>query len=218
MKVSYFDFILSGIAFTFLNLSSWLITMKFMSFSFLVYLSDYSSIISILVYLTSYGVLSGGLIHVLLRIRPIKCGEFSFENSNFTYWKLLTMIHYFGFRSLFLFHIAPMMPLLLRLYGAKVGSNVAIGGILDSPYLITLEDNCVIGYGAIVSANIHTNGKTIIGPVRVGEGSTVGVYSLVMPNTTVGKGAVLAPHSILTLGSQVPEFESWKGHPARKWN
>lgn len=217
MKVTPIDFLLSGFFMALLWGLAWLLCFVFLEPSLVKYFGIYASVANILLFVSFYGLFSGLLLQLMLKIRTLKCGEFTSESHEFTYWKLLTVLHYFGLRALFLFQVAPAQPMLARLFGAKVGSNVAIGGFLDSPFLISIGDNCTVGNSSIVSGNLSVNGKLIIGKIQIGANSTVGVFSTVMPNTKMGQNTILGPNSILTVGAQIPDGESWKGHPARKW-
>ncbi|MBK7961873.1 MAG: hypothetical protein IPK04_12155 [Bdellovibrionales bacterium] len=109
-----------------------------------------------------------------------------------------------------MFNLEPAMPLIGRLFGAKIGKNVAIGGILDSPFLIEIGDLCILGRGSIISGNVSLSGRTNVGPVKIGPGSTIGVYSLVMPHTTIGARVTIAPHSVVVSGTNIPDGEVWK--------
>lgn len=217
MKTSPLDFILSGISMGVLWLASWSISFYPIADFLFDKTPRYAGVITILICLNCYGILSGLLIRVTLWIKPIGLGPLKSDSSDFTYWKFLTMLHFFGQRALFLFNVAPAQPLLARLFGAKVGSNVAIGGFLDSPFLISVGDHCIIGNGSIISGNVHLSGTTSIGAVSIGPHTTIGVYSMVMPDTEIGAGATIAPNSVVVSGTRIPAGETWKGNPARKW-
>lgn len=217
MKTSPLDFILGFSALVTINLACWFISMRTISPLLEGYLKAYLPIFDVLLYVTLFGIFAALILRTLLWFRPLKMGEFDFNSVEFAYWKFITMLHYFGYRALFLFHVEPMIPFLGRLFGAKIGANAAIGGILDSPYLVTIGDNCILGRGSLITGNLLLKDKLILGPVKIKENAMVGVYSIVMPNAVLGQGSVLAPSSVLFAGSKVPDGESWKGHPARKW-
>lgn len=218
MKISPLDFLYSGVC----TIGLWLVAGGFLfagPANFLIHnLGGYGYLVNIAVLATGYGFLSGLLLRSLLLVRPIAQGDLNPEGADFVYWKLLTIIHYFGLRALFLFKLEPAMPMLGRLFGAKIGKNVAIGGILDSPFLIEIGDLCILGRGSIVSGNVSLSGRTNVGPVKIGQGSTIGVFSIIMPHTTIGAGVTVAPHSVVVSGTIIPDGEVWKGNPARKWS
>lgn len=217
LKVSPWDFLYSAICVIGLSLAAGGILFVGLANFLIQNLGAYGYLTNVAILVTVYGVLSGFLLRFLLMVRPIGQGDLNSEGADFAYWKLLTIIHYFGLRALFLFNLEPAMPLIGRLFGAKIGKNVAIGGILDSPFLIEIGDLCILGRGSIISGNVSLSGRTNVGPVKIGPGSTIGVYSLVMPHTTIGARVTIAPHSVVVSGTNIPDGEVWKGNPARKW-
>jgi maltose O-acetyltransferase len=52
------------------------------------------------------------------------------------------------------------------------------------------------------------------GPVEIGDYVFIGPRSIILPNTKIGKGAVVAAGAIVT--KDIPEFEIWGGVPAKK--
>ncbi|MCK6597516.1 MAG: hypothetical protein L6Q37_04065 [Bdellovibrionaceae bacterium] len=140
------------------------------------------------------------------------------DSAEFTYWKLVTMIHYIAEKSLFLLNQAAFAPIIAKLFGAKIGKNVAIGGKIDSPYFIELEDNVVLGHGTLISGNYIQHDKLHLGKVKIKRNSTIGVYSVVFPNTIIEEDVSVAIGSMVNPGTHIPAGETWKGNPARKWN
>lgn len=219
MKTTFFDYLSIGSLITILILASW----KFSTFIYSL-LPIYNStilieilIVCIFIFPIIYGVFSAVLVRYILFFKPLPVGEFSMQDSVFQYWKLLTMLYMFGQRALFLVSFPPMIPVIARLFGAKIGKNVAIGGTIDTPFLVSIGDNSVLGFGSLISGNIVFNDKIIIGRVDIGANSTVGIYSVIMPNVRIGHNVLLVTNSVLIQGSEIPDNEIWKGHPARKW-
>ncbi len=52
------------------------------------------------------------------------------------------------------------------------------------------------------------------GPVEIGDYVFIGPRSIILPNTKIGKGAVVAAGAIVT--KDIPDFEIWGGVPAKK--
>ena len=217
MKTSFFDFVLCGFVIT-LILASSLATVYFGIGPFSKqYLNDYHIIVNFFLFLLFYGLLSGVAIQVLIRVKPLQLGEFAMDHPNFTYWKLLTITYRLGEFFLFPFTTVFTKPLVVKLFGAKIGKNVAIGGIIDDPYLISIGDNSIIGQNALVAGNASMNGKIHFGKVTIGSGVTVGVNSVVLPDVELGNNSVLSIGSVLLPGTKVSSDETWRGNPARKW-
>lgn len=217
MKVTFSDYLVAGLIMTMMWGASAFLTFVILSPYLISIFSYYGYVIAIMLFITFYGFISGLTLRFLLFFKPLKLGEFSMDDKNFAYWKLLTNICMFGQRTLFLLSFPPMIPFLAKFFGAKIGKNVAIGGNIDSPFLITVGDNTVLGHGSLISGNIIQNGKIILGPVHIGSHSTLGVYSFVPPNVEIGDNVMITAGSVITLGCKIPNNEIWKGNPARKW-
>lgn len=217
MKTSPFDFILCGIVIT-LILGSSLFLMYFGIAPFTKsYLKEYHVIVDFFLFLLSYGLLSGFVIQLLIIIKPLQLGEFSMDHPQFTYWKLLSITYRLGEFFLFPFTTVFTKPLIIKLFGAKIGKNVAIGGCIEDPYLITIGDNSIIGHNSLVCGNASMNGKITFGKVIIGDNVTIGINSVVLPDSEIGDGSILSIGSVILFGTKVPSGEIWRGNPARKW-
>ena len=164
-----------------------------------------------------YGLLSAMLVRVLLKIRPMKPGEYSMDSSVFTYWKLLTIVYRLGQGALNPFTPVFVKPLVEILFGARVGADVALGGTIDDPYMVTIGAGAVLGNASLVSGNMVYGGKFVCGAVNIGAGATIGVNSVILPGTEVGENVTLLGGSYVMPGTKIPAGETWRGNPARKW-
>jgi acetyltransferase-like isoleucine patch superfamily enzyme len=106
---------------------------------------------------------------------------------------------------------------LYRLVGMRIGSDVCIspGVIMDPlfPELIELEDGCCLGIGCRLLTHEYTATNFRLGPVRIGKGSVVGVFSTVRCGTTVGARVTVGANSFVN--RDVPEGLVVGGVPAR---
>ena len=50
--------------------------------------------------------------------------------------------------------------------------------------------------------------------VKIGNDVWLGAYSVIMPGTRIGDGAIIGAHSVVN--TDVPDYEIWAGIPARK--
>lgn len=216
VKTSYLDFLLSGSAITFLVgaalglnwlLGPWLKTV----------FGDYYVIAGFFLVLLAYGLLSALLVRLLLRFRPIPPGVYGADSPVFTYWKLVTVVYRLGQGALLPFTNEFNRPLVVALFGGRIGANVAIGATIDDPYQVTVGEGAVLGHNAMISGNVLFGGKLTCGTVRIGARVTVGVNSVVLPGTEIGDDAVLMGGSYLMPGTTIPAGETWRGNPARKW-
>jgi serine acetyltransferase len=95
--------------------------------------------------------------------------------------------------------------------GVKIGTNVWIGYdvVLDTsqPSLITLEDGCVLNMRVTVLAHFRESKG-----VKIGCNAFIGAGALILPNVTIGEGAVVAAGSVVT--RSVPAMTMVQGNPA----
>lgn len=63
--------------------------------------------------------------------------------------------------------------------------------MIDDPYLAEVGDGAVLGSASLVSGNMLHGGKLTCGLVKISAGATVGINSVVFPNTLVGEKSTL---------------------------
>nr|WP_243748635.1 DapH/DapD/GlmU-related protein [Pseudomaricurvus alcaniphilus] len=134
----------------------------------------------------------------------------------FTWWKLFTVIYEFGRGALLPFTTVFAKPLVAKLFGASVGKDIALGGHLVDPQLISIGDEAIIGQGSVVTAHTITSGKLILSPVFIHRNATVGVNAVVMSGVSIGEGSVVTAGSVVPPDTKIPAMELWGGMPAKK--
>jgi acetyltransferase-like isoleucine patch superfamily enzyme len=216
MKSTVRDYVVSGVAIAFL-LALTLGTIWLLQPLSRTLFSDYHVIVELLLGLWVYGLLSAGLVRVLLRVRAVAPRTYDMGDPMFSYWMLLTVLYRLGKGALR--PVAPFFaqPLVEALFGARVGRNVALGGSIDDPYQVTLGDDVIVGDSSLVSGNYISGGKLVCGTVTIGAGATIGAHCVILPNTEIEAGAIVAGGSFVMPGTRIPAGESWRGNPARKW-
>jgi acetyltransferase-like isoleucine patch superfamily enzyme len=106
---------------------------------------------------------------------------------------------------------------LYRWIGVRVGerTSMALSATLDIffPELISLGDNCIVGYHTIVLAHEFLGEELRTGPVVIGRDVVIGASCTVLPGVVIGDGAVIAAHSLVN--RDVAPGERVGGVPAR---
>jgi serine acetyltransferase len=217
MKTSPLDYVLSGLFITVILAAAIALVAFVVAPLTRAWLGDYHAIANVALGLLAYGLLSALVLRLLLRWRRIEPGEYTMDSPVFTYWKLLTIVYRMGQGALRPFTPVFVKPVVEMLFGAKVGTDVALGGTIDDPYMVTIGDDVVLGNASLVSANVINNGKIVFGRVIIGAGATVGANAVVLPGCEIGENAVLMGGAMLMAGTKVPAGETWRGNPARKW-
>lgn len=217
MKTSPWDFVLCGAFITVILAGALAVIALLVAPLTRATLGDYHAVADFLLLLLAYGLLSALVVRTLLTVRRIEPGEYSMDSGVFTYWKLLTILYRLGQGALLPFTPVFVKPVVEMLFGAKVGANVAMGGTIDDPYMVSIGAGAVLGNGSLVSGNVIANGKIRLGEIRIGVGATLGVNSVLLPGTEVGDNALVMGGAMVMSGAKIPAGETWRGNPARKW-
>ena len=110
-----------------------------------------------------------------------------------------------------------------RMRGVEIGSGVFIGtdALIETskPELVSIGDRVDIGIRCTIIAHFHgmgdpgrrQDGRTI--SVRIEDDAFVGPGTIVLPNVTIGRGAVVNAGSVVT--RSVPPLTMVAGNPAR---
>lgn len=176
----------------------------------------YGVVLDTLAFLLAFGLACAALARLLCLWHPLVPGRHAMDSPVFTAWKLYTVLYEFGCGALKPFTVMFFRPLLQVLFGARIGKEVALGGKLVDPHLITLGDGVIIGEGAVVTAHAITSGAIVLGRVEIGPGATVGVGAVVYPGVRLGAGSIVAANAVVAADTVVPPGEFWAGAPARR--
>ncbi|CAK0761677.1 Non-ribosomal peptide synthetase-like protein [Gammaproteobacteria bacterium] len=104
----------------------------------------------------------------------------------------------------------------LRALGAEIGSEVIIGSFtLRVPTLLTIEEGASLGNVVNLENASVERGELVVGRIHIGREASVGSYSILEGNTSVGAFSKLDGLSSLSKGEQIPDGEHWLGAPAR---
>jgi serine acetyltransferase len=216
LKATGLDYLLSGVAITLLLAAAILGVFVCLPWSKSLF-ADYHVVTDFLLGLLLFGLFSALLVRILLAFRPMPHGTFDMDSSVFTYWKLITIVYRLGQSALKPFTPVFLKPLIEMLFGARIGRDVALGGVIDDPFMVSVGDGSVLGNASLVSGNYINDGALICGPVTIGKRVTVGANSVIFPNSDIGDDVILAGGSYVMPGTKIPAGETWRGNPARKW-
>ena len=215
MKTELIDFVYSTVVLTLLTCLA-VIMAGATAGSLEQVLGMYTPLLAVLAFLLFFGLLCALCTRLIMTFRPLTAGKHSMDSQLFTRWKLFIVIYEFGRAALLPFTVVFLRPVVAALFGAKVGKDIALGGHLVDPELITIGDEAIIGQGSVVSAHTITSGFLILGPVVIGNRATVGVNAVVMSGVHLGDDSILTPGTTVPPGTIIPPGELWGGNPARK--
>lgn len=119
---------------------------------------------------------------------------------------------------------------IIREEGLNLERNVFIGqyNFIEATNGIKISEGCqltnfisVLTHSSHISIRLHGENYTQIdnpvgynkGSVEIGKYSFIGPNTVIMPNTTIGKGCIVSSHSVLQ--GNYPDFSVIKGNPAK---
>src|SRR5205085_1581702 len=106
----------------------------------------------------------------------------------------------------------------LRLLGARIGRRVHIHrgvNLLQGGWdLLDIGDDVTIGQDASLRLVELEDGHVVVGPVSLGDRSTLDIRAGIAGGASLEADAYLTPLSFLTTGTTVPRGERWEGVPA----
>ena len=104
--------------------------------------------------------------------------------------------------------------------GVSIGHDTIIGDhcFLDGRAPLTIGSHVGIASQVLIYNDEHDINSTSygnsFGPVKIGDYVFIGPRAIILPNVTIGRGAVVAAGAVVT--KDVPENEIWGGVPAKK--
>jgi non-ribosomal peptide synthetase-like protein len=110
----------------------------------------------------------------------------------------------------------PLLPLLLRLFGARFGRRV----YLETTYLtefdlVRVGDDSAVGGLTSLQTHLFEDRVMKMSTVTVGPGCTVGPRAVVLYDAELAAGAELDALSLAMKGEALPAGSRWRGIPAR---
>jgi len=133
-------------------------------------------------------------------------------------------------------------PDLVNLYGCRIGDETKIGAFVEIQKNVvvgkrckisshsficegvTIEDEVFVGHGVMFTNDVHPRATNADGslqtqadwevlPTKVCRGASIGSHATVLPNLTIGEGALVGAGAVVT--RDVPPFAVVAGVPAR---
>lgn len=102
----------------------------------------------------------------------------------------------------------------------SIGHDTIIGDrcFLDGRAPLTIGNHVGIASQVLIYNDEHDINSldygNSFGPVTIGDYVFIGPRAIILPNTKIGKGAIVAAGAVVT--KDIPEFEIWGGVPAKK--
>jgi non-ribosomal peptide synthetase-like protein len=105
----------------------------------------------------------------------------------------------------------------LRQMGCRIGRHVFMDTTLFSEFdLAEIGDYAAVNYGATIQTHLFEDRILKAGRLEIGPGATVGNMAVVLYDTKMETGSLLAPLSVLMKGETLPPFSRWYGVPTQQ--
>ena len=114
------------------------------------------------------------------------------------------------------FRGTPFLPIVLRLFGTKVGKGVYMDAADITEFdCVTIGDFVCINAGAALQTHLYEDRMMKVGRIKIGNDVTIGAGSIVLYDTHVGDGAQIGPLTLVMKGESLPTHSAWVGSPAQ---
>ncbi|MDD5417873.1 MAG: DapH/DapD/GlmU-related protein [Candidatus Nanoarchaeia archaeon] len=151
-------------------------------------------------------------------IYPVKEGYFKEGSKGYTNWTMRSSLMA-SYEEIFI----KIMPRFLRIliYLAmglkikKIPKIVFLENMIECE-MIELGKGVVIGNDATITGHILDRGVVYIKKIKIGDNSTIGAKSIIMPGVEIGKNSVVAAGAIVPKNTNIPANEIWGGVPAKR--
>ena len=111
----------------------------------------------------------------------------------------------------------PFMPMLLRLYGIRIGKGVWINCSDITEFdCISIGDYSVINMLASPQTHLYEDRVMKVGRIDIGKGVTLGTASIILYDTRIGDFARIEPLTVVMKGEHIPAHTAWAGAPAER--
>ncbi|MCP3923877.1 MAG: hypothetical protein GY714_14965 [Desulfobacterales bacterium] len=152
-------------------------------------------------------------------------GVFSFDvrkSRECRKWMISQSIYMWVAKLLYILQLQPLSYLHCRLFGAKIGMNVFLGGYLFDPWAIEIEDDVVGGgltlvFGHAVEYDFENRRAIItISKTKISKASCTGANSVVMTGSTMEEESVLGALSLLVKNRSSEFQKAYGGVPGKE--
>jgi acetyltransferase-like isoleucine patch superfamily enzyme len=177
---------------------------------------ELSLLILILLFLLLYGFITAIYLKIINRFFSLKGGAYDMSHVQFTIWKHFSVVGELGKWSLKIFFPIFLRPIFYKIFGADIGKNIAVAGIIIDPTLTKIHDYAVLGQDSVISSHLITSNNLFLNPVVIGKKTVIGINAVIMPGVIIGENSIVAPGAVVLMDTKIPPNEFWGGVPAKK--
>jgi non-ribosomal peptide synthetase-like protein len=109
----------------------------------------------------------------------------------------------------------PMLPVVMRLFGCRIGKNVFLDTIFISEFdLVKIGREAAVNYNSTMQTHLFEDRVLKMDCLVIGNRASVGNGSVVLYDTYMEEGAVLGSLSLLMKGETLEAYTNWHGNPS----
>ena len=127
----------------------------------------------------------------------------------------MTTLRWLIYNGIFTISVRTILPIIpvtflielhFRIQGCKIGKKVRINScFINDSFLLTMDDNVIVGGEANVSCHLFEGDHLILQPVRIGENSLIGSHAYISPGVTIGKDCTIGLNAYIRRGKVIPD-------------
>jgi non-ribosomal peptide synthetase-like protein len=112
---------------------------------------------------------------------------------------------------------SPLLPVVFRLLGAKIGTGCFIDTIhFTEPDMVTLGDHVSIGDRVTIQTHLFEDRVMKTSHLQIGDRCSIGPNSIILYDTVMEKGCSVGALSLVMKGESYPAGSHWEGAPAER--
>ena len=157
-----------------------------------------------------------GVLAVLMLVSNVSSGDHQLHSTHILVWQLVGEMQFmvYGLVESFV-RGSPLMPLYLRVVGAKVGRNVFWDTHPPAETTaLRIGDDVIVESESELYAHTVDHGRLTHGGIEIGRGAIISRSVQVQISTRIGEGACLDSLTVVMKGEQIPPGTVWAGNPA----
>ncbi len=130
------------------------------------------------------------------------------EATTSLYWQLA------GKSTLEPFRGTPILPFILRLFGAKIGQGVYMNSSDITEFdCVKIGSYANINSMTVLQTHLYEDRIMKIGTIEIGQGVSIGSGSTILYDTKIGNYSQLAGLTVVMKGEDLPSQTAWMGSP-----
>lgn len=113
-------------------------------------------------------------------------------------------------------NLPPLRWVFGPIFGPRSRSCFVLDPNILDPHLVTLGRNVTIGFGTTIAGHYQERNAVVFARTTIEDDVLIGAHCAIPGGVRIGRGAILAPGSLVVPGTVIGAGEFWYGYPARR--